>query len=69
MDAGYSTGVKVSLSWPLLRAMRPYTYHQDELNEAVVKVLDSLAVRIDPVTWALEVQTGLDATGRQRCRA
>jgi SAM-dependent methyltransferase len=51
-----------------LKAMRPYTYHQDELNKAVVNTLDSLAARIDRLTWALEAQTGLDARGRKLLR-
>lgn len=38
-----------------LRAMRPYTYHQDELNERVVHAIRALA---DRIAW-LERETGL----------
>jgi glycosyltransferase involved in cell wall biosynthesis/2-polyprenyl-3-methyl-5-hydroxy-6-metoxy-1,4-benzoquinol methylase len=63
-----SAGAKGAAKQASLKAMRPYTYHQDELNDAVVKTLNRLAARLDRLTWTLEIQTGLDAAGRTLLR-
>jgi glycosyltransferase involved in cell wall biosynthesis len=68
LEEAKRSGAKGAAKLASLKAMRPYTYHQDELNEAIVKTLNRLASRLDRLTWALEVQTGLDATGRKLLR-
>jgi SAM-dependent methyltransferase len=51
-----------------LRSMRPHTYHQDELNRAVVDGLQELAERVDRLAWELELEAGLSAAGRAHAR-
>ena len=42
-----------------LLAMRPYTYHQRELNQLLVESVHNLTVRLDQLSWALEGEAGL----------
>ena len=61
-EARREGGVKGTARGTVLRAMRPYTYHQDELNEALVEGLRELSDRLD------RVEGGLDAEGWARLR-
>jgi glycosyltransferase involved in cell wall biosynthesis/SAM-dependent methyltransferase len=51
-----------------LLAMRPYTYHQKELNQLLVESVQTLATRLDQLNWGLEAEAGLGPGGRQRIR-
>jgi glycosyltransferase involved in cell wall biosynthesis/SAM-dependent methyltransferase len=51
-----------------LLAMRPYTYHQKELNQLLVESVQTLATRLDQLNWALEGEAGLNPGGRQQIR-
>jgi glycosyltransferase involved in cell wall biosynthesis/SAM-dependent methyltransferase len=51
-----------------LTAMRPHTYHQNELNRAIVNALHDLAERLDHLSWAFEADAGLSPSGRQHIR-
>jgi glycosyltransferase involved in cell wall biosynthesis len=46
-----------------LRAMRPYTYHQEELNHAVVEAIEKLTRDVDHMRWLMEREAGLDDQG------
>jgi glycosyltransferase involved in cell wall biosynthesis len=63
-DARERGGPKSAGRAAVLRAMRPYTHHQDELNETVVEALELLSERLD----RLEREGGLDAQGRLHLR-
>ena len=63
-DARARGGAKGAGRAAVLRAMRPYTHHQDELNDAVVEALELLSERLD----RLEREGGLDARGRLHLR-
>jgi len=50
-----------------LRAMRPYTHHQDELNALLVRALRETSDRLDELTSRMqELQSGLDRAGLDR---
>jgi len=51
-----------------LRAMKPFTYHQEELNEALFTGLTEVAERLDRLAWELEGQAALDEHGRAQLR-
>jgi glycosyltransferase involved in cell wall biosynthesis/SAM-dependent methyltransferase len=61
-------GPRASARAVALRAMRPYTYHQDALNRTLENGLRSLAARVDRLTWMLEVEVGLSPVGRGHAR-
>jgi len=61
-DARDTGGVKGAARMAALQAMRPYTYHQDELNQAVVEALRDVADRLQ----RFERMGGLDAAGWAR---
>jgi glycosyltransferase involved in cell wall biosynthesis/SAM-dependent methyltransferase len=63
-DAREKGGVKGAARTAALQAMRPYTYHQDELNEALVEGLRYVSERIQ----RFEREGGLDADGWARLR-
>jgi glycosyltransferase involved in cell wall biosynthesis len=51
-----------------LRAMRPYTYHQEELNQALVEAVEKLTLDVDRIRWLMEREAGLDDQGMQDLR-
>jgi len=57
-------GLKGAARQAALQAMRPYTYHQDELNEALVEGLRYVSERLQ----RFESEGGLDADGWARLR-
>jgi len=63
-DARKTGGVKGAARQAALRAMRPYTYHQEELNKALVHVVSDLAGRLETLVW----ESGLDSDGRPHAR-
>jgi glycosyltransferase involved in cell wall biosynthesis/SAM-dependent methyltransferase len=63
-EARREGGAKGAAVSALLRAIRPYTYHQDELNDALVEGLRDLTERLD----RLEGGSGLEADGWLRLR-
>jgi len=63
-DAREQGGPKSAAKAALLQAMRPYTYHQDELNEALVEGLRYVSERLQ----RFEREGGLDADGWARLR-
>jgi glycosyltransferase involved in cell wall biosynthesis/SAM-dependent methyltransferase len=63
-DARERGGVKGVARAAALQAMRPYTYHQDELNDALVEGLRDVSERLQ----RFERWGGLDADGWARLR-
>jgi glycosyltransferase involved in cell wall biosynthesis/SAM-dependent methyltransferase len=63
-DARETGGAKGAARAAALQAMRPYTYHQDELNEALVEGLRYVSDRLQ----RFERWGGLDADGWARLR-
>jgi glycosyltransferase involved in cell wall biosynthesis/SAM-dependent methyltransferase len=63
-DARETGGAKGAARAAALRAMRPYTYHQDELNDALVEGLRYVSERLQ----RFEREGGLDADGWARLR-
>ena len=61
-------GPKKAARLAVLQAIRPYTYHQDELSEALFDGLREVAERLDRLAWTLEGQAGLDESGRAHLR-
>jgi glycosyltransferase involved in cell wall biosynthesis/SAM-dependent methyltransferase len=63
-DAREAGGAKGAARAAALQAMRPYTYHQDELNQALVDGLKYISDRLQ----RFEREGGLDADGWARLR-
>ena len=51
-----------------LLAMRPHTYHQNELNRLMADGLHAVAARLAALTWMLEAEAGLGPGGREHVR-
>lgn len=63
-DAQKTGGAKGAARQAALRAMRPYTHHQEELNKALVQAVSDLAERFESLVW----ESGLGADGRAHAR-
>ena len=63
-DAQKTGGAKGAARQAALRAMRPYTHHQEELNKALVQAVSDLAERFEALVW----ESGLGADGRAHAR-
>ncbi len=64
VDAQKTGGPKGAARQAALRAMRPYTHHQEELNKALVQAVSDLAERFESLVW----ESGLGADGRAHAR-
>jgi len=63
-DGQKTGGAKGAARQAALRAMRPYTHHQEELNKALVQAVSDLAGRLETLVW----ESGLDPDGRPHAR-
>ncbi len=63
-DARKTGGTKGAARQAVLRAMRPYTHHQEELNHALVEAVGELAQRLETLVW----ESGLGPDGRPHAR-
>jgi glycosyltransferase involved in cell wall biosynthesis/SAM-dependent methyltransferase len=63
-DARKTGGAKGTARQAVLRAMRPYTHHQEELNHALVEAVGELAQRLETLVW----EAGLGPDGRPHAR-
>ncbi len=63
-DAQTTGGAKGAARQAALRAMRPFTHHQEELNKALVQAVSDLAQRFETLVW----ESGLGSDGAAHAR-